>query len=799
MNRMIRNSVVCAAYALGMIFAGGGVLPQPVLAQEATLEEVLVTAQRREESLQEVPLAITVLSGEDLERRQVHNILDLQSSVPNISISQNTGTPSAARIFLRGVGQDESRATVEPAIPLYIDGVYIGRQIGALVDLFDVERVEVLRGPQGTLYGRNANGGAVRIITRKPTYEETFLTLKNTIGNESRIDAQLSANLSNSPDLAVSFSLLTRTRDGLFQTTEPSDPNAASVGKQEVGEWDNFSGRVGVRWQAGDATEMLLRYDITADNTDPRPANSPFVDEDDIFDLQAATGSPAGVNTDAYNSEVDSRGLSLTVDHDLGDGLQLQSLTAWRSLEDDLATFISFPYSQQTEQSQVSQEIQVSSDWDDGFNFVAGVFWFDEDIDLDFTFIFNFDLEVETRAWAVFGQGTWDLSERLRVTAGVRYTDEEKDFKGEMSPFGFAREDTQEWENTSYKLAVNYQLQDNMMLYGSYSTGFKSGAWSPDAFGAAATFLPVDEETVKTAEVGIRSDLLNNQLRFNATYFFSKYEDLQLGGTTDLGFTQFNVPEAEISGLEIEANAALAPGLNVSLALAWLDAEYSDVDFSASLGISGRNFTNEVNAAITEEVDEQLALASGGSITEQQIVDQVLSTDMMNMNPTIPSTATFGWLETNEGAALGAAKLAVGRMQLGTTFVSDTEASVTADILNDAENNDLKNAPESSIKLAVSYTYPLADNLDLQLNAEYIYEDESFNLVANPEAVKRDETDLINLRVGVRSEQWEMFLWGKNLTDEIYYPAGTSGGVGQAVYVADPRTYGLDFKLYFGK
>jgi len=765
MNKMMRNFVVCAAYALGAAFAGGGVLPQPVLAQEQmTLEEVLVTAQRREESLQEVPLAITVLSGEDLERRQVHNILDLQSSVPNISIAQNTGTPSAARIFLRGVGQDESRATVEPAIPLYIDGVYIGRQIGALVDLFDVERVEVLRGPQGTLYGRNANGGAVRIITRKPAYDETLLTLKTTLGSENRIDTQLSANLSDSPDLAVSFSLLTRTRDGLFRTTAVD----GGIGEQEVGEWDNFSGRVGVRWQAGDATEMLLRYDLTADNTDPRPANSPFVDEDDIFDLQAAPGSPAGVNTDAYNSKVDSKGVSLTVDHDLGGGLNLQSLTAWRSLEDELVSFIVSNYSQETEQSQLSQELQVTSDWEGDFNFVAGVFWFDEDIDLDFTFFgANFALEVETRAWAVFGQGTWDLSDRLRLTAGVRYTDEEKDFKG--AGIG-GREQTQEWENTSYRFAVNYQLQDNMMLYGSYSTGFKSGAWSPDGF-PPAIFLPVDEETVKTAEAGIRSDLLDNRLRLNATYFFSKYEDLQLGGTTDKGFTQFNVPEAEISGLEIEASATPAPGLNVSVALAWLDAEYSDVDFSSALGISGRNLGNEVAAVVDpevlEEVDDQLS--SGGGITEQDIVDQVYATDdEMNIDR---STMTLSWLTENHGAEVEAAKIAVGRVEL-TSLVTAAETRVTpgirASILDDAENNDLKNAPESSIKLALSYTYPLAANMDLQLNAEYIYEDESFNLVANPEATKRDETDLINLRVGVRSERCELFLWGKNLTYEVY-------------------------------
>ena len=214
--RIVNYTVFILPSAIAMaVFS----LPQGTLAQSGatSLEEVIVTAQRREESLQDVPGAVSALTELDLERKQIGNVLDLQSSIPNISISQNTGTPSGARIYVRGIGEDESRATVEPAVSMYVDGVFIGRQIGSLFDLLDIERIEVLRGPQGTLYGRNTNGGAIKIISKKPDTSGSSLKAKLTAGEEGRYDGVIAANWAISENSALRFSVMQRTRDGLLK------------------------------------------------------------------------------------------------------------------------------------------------------------------------------------------------------------------------------------------------------------------------------------------------------------------------------------------------------------------------------------------------------------------------------------------------------------------------------------------------------------------------------------------------------------------------------------------------------
>ncbi len=168
-------------------------------AQEVTsdlvFEEIIVSAQRRDESLQTTPIAVTALNSDALELKQITNILDLQYATPNISIGTNTGTANAARIFIRGTGEDESRSTAEPAVGVYVDGIYIGRAVGSLFDLADIEQVEVLRGPQGTLYGRNSNGGAIRVFSRAPSTDENEFDVGITIGSESRFDSKLTGTV----------------------------------------------------------------------------------------------------------------------------------------------------------------------------------------------------------------------------------------------------------------------------------------------------------------------------------------------------------------------------------------------------------------------------------------------------------------------------------------------------------------------------------------------------------------------------------------------------------------------------
>ena len=722
--RILNQAVFLLPAAIAMaVFS----LPQVVLAQSGatSLEEVIVTAQRREESLQDVPGAVSALTELDLERKQIGNVLDLQSSIPNISISQNTGTPSGARIYVRGIGEDESRATVEPAVSMYVDGVFIGRQIGSLFDLLDIERIEVLRGPQGTLYGRNTNGGAIKIISKKPDTSANSLKVKLTAGEEGRYDGVIAANWAISENSALRFSVMQRTRDGLFETSDG----------EEVGEWDLSAVRAAYRYTAGD-WDVLLSFDAVRDDSDPRPFArteevDAAVDDGNVYTL---TGNG---DSDRYGSEVEQDGLALTISYQWGD-YDISSISSYRTLEDELASIIGTPYDQETDQSQFSQEFQITSNLDGPFNWVAGFFYFQEDIDLDYIFVFvpnvleaHTALEVDTTAWALYGQGYYDFSDTLRLTLGVRYTDEEKDFEGRnldssLPAFGFTiptdilRDDSEDWTNTDVKIALSWDVQDNITLYGSYTTGFRSGAWSPDGLSESAFFIPVEDEQVDAYELGIRSDWLDNRLRANLTVFFNEYEDYQQSGTTDMGFTRYAVDEVETSGAELELTMLPLPGLEVSLNVGYLDGEYTDVSSNAARGLTGVTLEDPTDAA---EVAARIALA---------------------------------------------------------------------------ESNDLKNAPEWNAGLTAIYTLSLQNGMYLSFGTDLAYEKESFNLAANPEELKRDDTFIVNARIALGDEAggWEVALWGKNLDDEIYYPAAVSGG-GGGVFPADPKLWGLDLTLNF--
>ena len=723
-----------------------GVAPLPTWAQSQglELEEVVVTAQRREENLQDVPAAITALTTDDLALRQVTNVLDLQASAPNITFSRNTGTSSGARLFMRGIGEDESRATVEPAVSMYVDDVYVGRQIGALYELVDLERVEVLRGPQGTLYGRNSNGGAIRLISAKPNFDESSYKLKLTAGDNGRADGILSGNIALSDNTAVRFSVMNRKRDGLFTTTHvpgDTDDDPPAVRAEEVGEWDVTAYRVAALWQPADNLDVLLSFDRVEDDSDPLPPSKPGLG-DAIFTLAGG-----GHNTNRYSASVEQQGLSLDINWDLGD-FTLRSLTATRELEDELHTVIGANYDQKTDQEQISQEFQLSSNGDGPFNWVAGVFFYDEDIALDYTFFGDmFRLQVDTSAWAVFGQGSYDLGERTRLTFGARYTDEEKDFDGENQSECRSTEDvrdpdckrmrldTRGFTNTDVKLAINYDMSDDVTLYASYTTGFKSGAWSPDAFRAfgfdpeyKAVFLPVNEEEIKTYEVGLRSNVWDNRLRLNITLFDNEYTNLQLSGTVGQGlFTRFNVPEASTSGAELELTALLTQAWTVDFNIGYLEAGYDELSYRSAVGIS-----NPANPPSDGPIDD----------------------------------SADGILRSN--------------------------------IIAGATGFSLKNAPRWTSGLSSTFRTSAAAGMPMAFTVDFAYQTDSFNVIANVPGIKREEAIITNLRfaIGGPEDLWAVALWVKNLDNQIYHATGVSGGGGQ-VYASEPRTLGVDLTLRF--
>jgi iron complex outermembrane receptor protein len=584
-----------------------GVMATPALGQSAEPEdgvgdEIVVTAQRRAQNLQDVPAAVTALSDVALEQQQIRDVQDLQYQIPNISIAAGTGTANSARIFLRGVGEDESRGAVDPAVGIYVDGIYIGRQVGALLDLVDLERIEVLRGPQGTLYGRNTNGGAIKLISKTPGGENEG-RVGVLYGNYDRLDVRGMANLAVGDNAGLRVTGLYRKQDGFWDL----NPNGELEGEgRTVGDLDTVALRAAFSVDFAEGWNALLIGDYTEDNSDPVPdsAAPPNDRDNDLFTIEPLPGTECDANSQVlgcflgYGSEVKTGGVSLNLTGQIG-MFDVMSLTGYREMEDDLATRIGSPFFQQTDQDQFSQELTLTSNLDGPFNFVAGAYFFEEDVQLDSTFVFDSTLVFDTSSIAGFVHGTFDIGDRATVTAGTRYTDEKREFAGRNtgltqltgSPL-FAREDKVSFDNWTYNVALDYDVTDDVMAYASFSTGFKAAGWSPDCFSPNipgidnACYRPVDEEEIESFEIGVRSVLMDS-LRLNVTYFNNVYEGLQIGATVpDLGFTRFNVDETHIQGIEVEANWALTDYMSLFGNLGLLDAEYDSVTEQQAAGLT---------------------------------------------------------------------------------------------------------------------------------------------------------------------------------------------------------------------
>ena len=714
-------------------------LPLTALAQEdeedeIALEEVIVTATRIRESLQDIPISVTALSAAEMEARNVENTRDLQNSVPNISISANTGTASGGRIFIRGIGDDESRIGADSAVAAYVDDVYLARQTGALIDVMDLERIEVLRGPQGTLYGRNATGGAIKYVSKRPDTNDKSLDLYGTLGNMDRWDLKGVGNYAFSENTAIRASALKRKRDGAFIAWSDGD---------DIGSWDTTAARAALLHNFANDWTFYAAVDYVKDKSEPVPTSVPegFDSDDNIYTLDPAMGVNCADPAQAlwagcfedYSSEVKTTGYMMDITGPISN-FTFRSLTGYRKLDDDLnSNFGSFNYTQETDQDQFSQEFTMESVFTGPVNFIAGFYYFHEDANLDFVFALPQTLRIKTKAWALFADATWDISDKWKLMGGLRYTHEKKDFVGRNIFFtdvlglpGFANVDERKFDDTNYRVALQYYLNDDVMFYGSVANGFKSGGYSSDCFSPVPIcFNPVEPEEVTTWELGLRSEFFDNRWRVNFTYFDNDYDDLQLGGSTRRGFVRFNVPKVATNGFELESVFQATENLSFDGYIAYLDGEYKEVSQDAVDAIAGTGPNPKC----------------GGEIPDEQCV---------------------------------------------------------------IDNFDLKNAPEWSFMLAGNYVANFDSGYFMTFRVSAAYEDDSFNLVGNPVAVKRDETTIWDARVALNNpdDTWSIALWGKNLSDEVYYPAATTVGAAAMgipglAFPGQPRTYGVDFRYTF--
>ncbi len=643
----------------GAIALGSGA---PATAQNTTqdstrviqgLEEVTVTAQRREEAGQAVPLAITALSAEMLERQQVRSISQLDQIVPNIVMNPNTGTSSASKVFLRGVGEDESFFTADTPVGIYVDDVYIARQTGAMFDLFDIERLEVLRGPQGTLYGRNTSAGAIKLVSKKPRLGEYEGMAELTVGSYDRVDLRASANVPIGERGALQGAVLMRTRDGYthnaFDGKDVNDQNVKGARLSLLVEPTDrfralFTGDyIRERSTPGFAVPLVLG---TPPAADPLPELIPRTG--DFFVTDSDIGSD-------WKNDLDQWGLAATIEFDATDNLTVKSITSYREmtnllyLDADGDVYLPAPsitglfhLFQDQDQYQASQEFQLLGNLaDNRFRYVAGAYLFREMNDQDTKSVIglpaffglpigvagNFDLtntaaeKMTTDAYAAFASGTFDVTERFSVTAGIRYTKESKEYTNTVylpngtqqvvcindtgatpvqdaaapctaaqlalgfTTFANGSHFDESWDDWTPRLVLDYKLTDAAMVYISAAKGFKGGTTSGRDTNSLRNYSRIvgDPETNWSYEAGLKADWLDRRLRTNVAVFHNVYDGLQFGvATSDGGFGRINAGDAEIEGIELELTAVPVQGLELNAAVGLLDGEYTE--WTASLG-----------------------------------------------------------------------------------------------------------------------------------------------------------------------------------------------------------------------
>lgn len=728
----------------------------------SSLEEVVVTAQHRSENVQDIPISVTALGAEMLKKADIFDAGTIAQNTPGLAYSEFS--PGQANVSMRGVSSIDDGAGLDNSTALFLDGVYIGRGASINFDMFDLERIEVLRGPQGTLFGRNAIGGAINVVTAKPS-DQLRGKVGATVGNEGILRYQGLLNGPLSGAINGKLSVSHREHDGFVKNV--------LLNKYHKDE-DQTSLRAQLMFNLH-SSDWLLSVDTMDDDREDM-GRTPLVagNYDYPADLRrlGARGRQSASPIDGF-SKREASGVSLQGDIEFKAGI-LTTITAFRQAETDWEmASIGSPagggsdfldndpntndvYGVDVNDDIVeeidtfSQEVRWTSTLDGSFNYTIGFYYFTEDTDrieqfkLDRNTVSTGQVTVgneysgtfnETTSYAVYGQGTWELTPQWSLTVGARYTVDEKDYTavsvncqhvrdGDPSIIGtqfenfpacgnvgsslriinetFEVSPSEDWDDFSPKLALQYRPNDNIMLFAALSKGFKSGGFGGSQGVRSAAMRPVDPETAVNGELGIKTDLLDNSLRLNVTLFKTDYEDLQVvrfgpvEGSAFGAFQTTNLGSADIQGAELEVTWLLTTDLSILANYAYLDTE--------------------VNGLV---------------------------------------------LETSSGPI-------------------------------DASGSALRQAPENSYNIAVNYTQETSIGL-FDYNLAFSHADSQLNdyIVS---ATVIDAYDLLDARMSWTStdEKWEVALWGKNLTDKEYIAHSYVIGPGVIGAWAPPRTFGAN-------
>ena len=642
----------CLSLMIGALLASG-----PALAQEApqaapaadrgasatNLDTIMVTARKREETLQEVPVAVTAFTSEALDKLNVQDIGDLDAQVPNLTIYAARGASSTVTAYIRGVGQSDPTWGADPGVGIYLDDVYIARPQGALLDVFDVSRIEVLRGPQGTLYGKNTIGGAIKYVSRGlPTTTEGFAQV--TVGNYNQRDAKAAiGGPLGGPDsgLRGRIAVASMNRDGFGENTyngQPVSDKQVNAARLNLGAYagDDFDVQFALDWiddQSGmRGSKMLARNPFT-------PAYPPM---DDRYDIRS--GMP-NVNS------VETKGASATVNWRPNEDWALKYVVAKR--ESDSHSNIDFDTTPVKladvggfyEDNQVSNELQANYDGGGRVRGVVGLYQFSGEAGGQIrNNFFNLQFgdtrgKVLTDSVALYADWTFDLTSRLKLDVGARYTDEDKRaivlnrFYADATftrPIAVAADfdKTTNFKNVSPKVSLDYQITPDIMVYGLATRGFKSGGYNirANAVAVPRSAEPFDDETVDSYEIGSKMAFLDQRLFLNLSAFHNKYKDIQLSvftgidtngdGVNDAFFGDFtNAGKGTVNGLEVEYQYLPTQNWLITGNLAWLDTRYDEYMDRGVNVADQMKFTNAPEFSGAVNVEYRTDLANGGNLS----------------------------------------------------------------------------------------------------------------------------------------------------------------------------------------
>jgi len=768
LNRSSRNfgNALCVLLSL---FTSATAASQEITSRQtnddnALIDEIVVRAQKREQAAQDVPISMSIFTGFELEALHLSNVAEVARYTPNLEWDQSFfGASNSSSIFIRGVGQGANFAehSSDPGVGVYLDGVYIGRSVGSTLGVLDISQVEVLRGPQGTLFGKNTIGGAVTLVSTRPT--AAFSGWADvTTGSDSRSDLRLAVNLPITDQVWTRFSAASLNQDGYGNSLQNGT---------EFGEVNTDTVRGALRWLPGDD----LTIDFIADWTRTReasPTNTLVFANADPLSLTGAynffvaptntvdgfgngvpwdsrfvtPGNFTSFATGESGSDLDIQGVTAIVDWRPGE-LTFTSITAYREMDSfwamdaDLSPLTIVEDIIALDQHQFSQEFNLqgrrgSLDW------LVGLYYFDEEassfggviivpevatVEFDPLFgvpnpLFGVPLsspgvasgdvplvnDHSARSVAVFTHLEYGFSERLSGFAGLRYTSEEKRVS---NPPGIglvaSNGNSETFTKASPTLGLQYFLDEGLQIYGSVSQGFKSGGFNTLVIVPRQDYLPYAPEEVTSYELGVKSS--HDRYTVSAAAFFADYEDIQIAVLNGVEPQTLNAAEAEIKGVEIELAAALTADLKLQAGIGYLDAEYTRLDETGLAGL---------------------------------IIPVTLDSKLMD-------------------------------------------------------------TPQWSVNLNLIYSTDLQRIGRLTIRGDYSWRDKSYKDAINTEELVQDAFGLLHAAATLVSEnrRWEFMLFGDNLTDETYIRSGggnkPSFGVAFANF-ARPRTWGLRVQYRFG-